>query len=86
MGKRKISDFFAKPSTLSENSNEDSVINTPKKRKTNELSIQPNLAKSLPQVGDPPYQPDDKYSFKKSNIAGVLRNFNHKYAQGVHFF
>ena len=36
MGKRKISDFFSKPSTLSENSNEDSVINTPKKRKTNE--------------------------------------------------
>ena len=28
MVKRKISDFFAKPSTLSENSNEDSVINT----------------------------------------------------------
>ena len=54
MGKRKISDFFAKPSTLSENSNEDSVINTPKKRKINELSIQPNLAKSLPQVGDHP--------------------------------
>lgn len=35
--------------------------------------------KYLPDIGDKPHQPDISFSFKKREIAGFKRNFQHKW-------